>query len=136
MNLIIDANILASALIKDGINRELIVSESFNLYSPDFIIEEIIEHLGEFEQKTKLNREKLIFNFKELLRLANIRLINKNLFADFINPAIKISPDICDVAYFALALKLNCPIWSNDKLLKMQDKVKIYSTEEIFKLNL
>ena len=37
------------------------------------------------------------------------------------------------VKYFALALKLNCPIWSEDKALKKQSKVKVYSTSELLK---
>ncbi|PIN85274.1 MAG: hypothetical protein COV47_03030 [Candidatus Diapherotrites archaeon CG11_big_fil_rev_8_21_14_0_20_37_9] len=44
----------------------------------------------------------------------------------------KISPDPKDVPYFALALKLRCPIWTNDKLLKKQKKVKIISTSEFY----
>lgn len=35
--------------------------------------------------------------------------------------------------FFALALKLNCPIWSNENLHKKQSKVKIYSTSELIK---
>ena len=46
----------------------------------------------------------------------------------------KISPDINDTEYFALALKLKCSIWSNDKKLKKQNKVKVYSTEEIVRV--
>ena len=55
------------------------------------------------------------------------------MFFDFIDGAERISPDPKDTSYFALALKLNCPIWSNDKKLKEQNKIKIYSTEEIVK---
>jgi len=45
--------------------------------------------------------------------------------------AEKISPDPNDLMYFALALKLKCPIWSNDKELKKQNEVIIYSTEDL-----
>jgi len=45
------------------------------------------------------------------------------------------TPDPDDMAYFALALKLNCAIWSNDKKLKEQDKVKVYNTHELSKIN-
>ena len=38
-----------------------------------------------------------------------------------------------DVLYFALALKLKCGIWSNDKKLKEQNKVKVYCTGELLK---
>lgn len=41
------------------------------------------------------------------------------------------SPDPDDKMYFALALKLNIPIWSNDKELKKQKRVKVYTTEEL-----
>lgn len=41
---------------------------------------------------------------------------------------------VIDSEYFALALKLNCAIWSNDKRLKQQDKIKVYSTEDLVKV--
>lgn len=41
---------------------------------------------------------------------------------------------ISDTEYFALALKLKCSVWSNDKKFKKQDKVKVYSTNELIKL--
>jgi predicted nucleic acid-binding protein len=35
------------------------------------------------------------------------------------------------MVYHALALKLNCAIWTNDKKLKQQTKIKIYHTHEL-----
>ena len=53
----------------------------------------------------------------------------------FLKIAINISPDIKDVPYLALALKLNIPIWSNDKELKEKQKhVRVYSTPELLNL--
>jgi len=52
-------------------------------------------------------------------------------FKDFLNEAKLICPDPDDVEYFALALKLNCGIWSNDKRLKKQSKVKVFNTKEL-----
>ena len=45
--------------------------------------------------------------------------------------AKKLSPDPKDTEYLALALKLNCAFWSNDKKLKTQNKIKVYSTEDL-----
>ena len=46
--------------------------------------------------------------------------------------ARKISPDEKDTVYLALALKLRCGLWSNDKDLKeKQNSVQVYSTEEL-----
>lgn len=47
----------------------------------------------------------------------------------------KMAPDKDDAAYFALALKKNCGIWSNDKKLKDQDAVSVYSTHELAKMS-
>ena len=67
---------------------------------------------------------------KQLIELAEIKEFKKNEYVDFLSEAKNISPDPKDVPYFALALKFNCPIWTNDKLLKTQKKVKIISTHE------
>ena len=52
----------------------------------------------------------------------------------FIEEAEKLSPDADDMTYFALSLRLNCVIWSNDKELKKQGKIKIYNTKELANL--
>jgi predicted nucleic acid-binding protein len=41
MNLVIDANILFAALIKDNLTRQLLVSENIRLYAPEFIFNEV-----------------------------------------------------------------------------------------------
>ena len=44
------------------------------------------------------------------------------------------SPDIKDMDFLALALKLKSPLWSNDKILKKQDQVQILNSEEVIRL--
>ena len=39
-----------------------------------------------------------------------------------------------DIDFLAFALKMNCSIWSNDKLLKKQEKINIFNTKEIINL--
>ncbi len=36
-----------------------------------------------------------------------------------------------DIDFLALALKLGLPLWTHDKLLKEQDKIKILTTKDI-----
>lgn len=40
MELILDANILFSALIKSGLTRELMLNNELVLYAPEFMIDE------------------------------------------------------------------------------------------------
>jgi predicted nucleic acid-binding protein len=47
--------------------------------------------------------------------------------------AKEICPDPDDTEYFALALQLNCPLWSNDKKLKNQQEIRVINTIELLK---
>ncbi len=131
MNLVIDANIIFASLIKEGLSAELLFSLDLNLYSPEFVLEEIEKHRKEILEKTKRSKDE----FEEIIQIINliIKIIPKEDFKDHIEAAKKISHDIDDVQYLALALRLECPIWSNDKDFKKQDKVKIFSTNELLK---
>ena len=53
----------------------------------------------------------------------------------YVEEAEKLTPDPDDMAYFALALKLSCAIWSNDKKLKDQNKIKVYNSHELSKIS-
>ena len=133
MDLIIDANILFAALIKDSTSIDLIFSDNIRLFAPEFLLLEFKKHKKEILKKTKRTEKEFneIFTILENL----ITIIPKEDFKEFMERAKEISPDENDVPYFALALKLNVPLWSNDKKLKEQNLVKVYSTEEINRLN-
>lgn len=135
MKLVIDANIIFALLIKEGKTSSIFFNLLLDLYSPEFVLEEIEKHKNEILNKTKRSEEEFYKIFKLIKEI--ITIIPEKEIIDFINKAKQISPDIDDTIYFALALKLNCPIWSNDKKLKEQNKIKIYSTKEIInELNL
>ncbi len=65
----------------------------------------------------------------------NIVLVPKEIYSSKLNEAIEIMKDIDekDSPFIALAITLNCAIWSNDKDFKKQKKVKVYSTSELAK---
>ena len=132
MDLIVDANILFSILIKQGKTEELIFKNEFNLFTPEYIFEEFEEHKLEILDKTQRTNE----DFDKLIDILKkrIKTISNEETEKFIPEAEKISPNKDDIDYFALALKLRCPIWSQDKELKSQSKIKIYSTEELINL--
>jgi predicted nucleic acid-binding protein len=131
MDLVVDANILFSALIKSGITRNLLIFQRFNLFSAEYIFEEFKNHIKEIEKKIKVGKNELNDLLDMLLLESNITLIPLKKLRPFKDKAIRISPDPNDAIYFAVALKMNCPIWSNDKELKKQKHIKIYSTKDI-----
>ena len=129
MIVVIDANILFSALIKNSLTAELIFNEDLKLYTCEFILEEFFKYEKEIMQKTHRTREQFIIIMHQLRDI--ITVIHKEEYSHFIVEAEKFSPDPKDVMYFALAIKLGGNIWSNDKLLKNQNKVKVYLISEI-----
>jgi len=133
MDLVIDANILFSALIKNGIIRRIMLLDKINLYSAEYLFEEFNKHLKVIKSKTNADTYELkdfIYVFLE----SNVTIIPLKDLIPFKETAMRISPDLKDAFYFAVALKLNCAIWSNDKELKNQNYVKIYSTSDLVKI--
>jgi len=110
------------------------ISENI-FYVPEFIFEEINEHIDEIKQKTSLSEDELKEVLGQIIILGNIKIIHFEEFRIFEEKAKSITPDFDDVAYVALALKLKCPIWSNDKDLKNGLKsIKVYNSQEILKI--
>ena len=130
MKLVVDANILFAALIKKRSTAELLISDKFQLFAPEFLFEEFSKYEELILKKThRSNKE---FNqFLELLK-DQITIVPKKEITPFIDKAEKISPDPKDTIYLALALALKSNVWSNDKKLKEgQNKVNVLSTEEL-----
>lgn len=134
MDLVVDANVLLSALIKEGLTRKLMLNSSVTLYAPEFLLDEFAKHISVVSKKSGIPVEKLKPLVKEFFDETKIMVFATPELNNFMSKARVISPDPDDAIYFALALKLDCSIWSNDKKLKEQSKVRVYSTKEVAEL--
>lgn len=130
MKLIVDANILFAALIKEGSTAELLISDKLQLFAPEFLFTEFAKYEELILKKTHRSHEE--FNqFLDLLK-EQITVIPKKEIIPFTNKAEKISPDPKDTVYLALAIAIKSSIWSNDKKLKKgQEEIPVFSTEEL-----
>lgn len=120
-----------AALIKNSHTRHLLVLCGHKLHSPEYLIEELENNVDEILHKTELSKSMLIELFRQVIASAKVNIVPSEEYDAEMQAAKEVSPDINDAPYFALALKLGCPIWSNDKKLKEQDRVTVYSTEEL-----
>ncbi len=134
MNLVVDANIIFSTLISDGFTRNLLLLSSDSLYIPEFVFDEVLKYTDLLEKKAGLSKEEVESLLRELISAASIKVVPLADIREFSEMALEISPDPNDAHYFALALKLNCAIWSNDKALKRQNAVRVYSTSDLARL--
>ena len=129
MLVVVDTNIIVSAAIARSYSLDLIFDDHLQLLTPEFVEIEVVEHFEEVLSKSGLSENE----FRRLLNniFERIRVVGEQHYANFKDEALRISPDADDAPFFALALKENCAIWSNDKELKKQMRVKVISTPEL-----
>ena len=132
MELVVDANILFSALVKDSLTRKLFCSPKIDLFSPEFLLFELLKHEHEIEEKSGLTSAE----FRQLIAilLSRVSFVPKKDFENFLKKAFEISPDPEDTPFIALCMSKKIPLWSNDKALKKQKHVRVLTTEELLKL--
>ncbi len=132
MIIIIDANILFSALIKNSRTREIILkSDEFFLF-PSYIFIETQKYKEELLQKSRMPEK----DFNELFQLIlnKVLIVPNGVLVPYKKEAFEILRDIDpkDVLFVACALAYpGSIIWSNDKHLKKQTRVNVLTTEEI-----
>ena len=116
----------------DSTNSRLFSVLNFKFVSPSFVIKEFSKYEEECFKKSGLSKGDFIKRKKDVF--GKIEFIHFDEYSSILSKAREFSPDPDDSPYFALALKVGCSIWSNDNLLKTQDKVNVLSTEDIIKI--
>lgn len=132
MKIVIDTNVVMAMLIRPGIPLSLFFRSKLHIFAPGLLLIELENNKELLAKKTSLD-ETEIDNMIELLH-ANITFVHEENFLGMRRRATDVCPDVKDVVYFALALHLDCPIWSNEKKLKEQDIIDVYATHELIKL--
>ena len=132
MLLVADANILFSFFDAKSKARKLLLLKDVELFSPRFLLKELVEHKEEIEEKFGLSEGQFSLELK--LIETNVKLVPLKEFEDFVEKVKALSSDTDDLQYLALALKLNLPLWSNDKELKKQSVIKVFSTKELIEI--
>ena len=131
MGLVTDTNIIVAAILRKGDTRKIIFSKNFELYSPDRVHTEIIKHKEEFMKKAKMTNEEFLAAIE--LTFENISTVPVEEYIQFKAQAQKLAPKghEDDWPFLALALKLDCTLWTNDKALHEQKEVKTTTTKEL-----
>ena len=131
MKLVIDANVVISALIADSKTRELIVTLEPDLLTPAFVHDEVENHEDLIVEKSGMEPDR-VEQFIDLL-FQYIEVVP----ADDFYPAIEradaaigdTDPD--DVLYLACAIASEGALWSDDSDFDKQDLVDTYSTSDV-----
>ncbi|MEX0920980.1 MAG: PIN domain-containing protein [Candidatus Pacearchaeota archaeon] len=132
MRIVIDTNKLFSFFWKGSLIKKLIL-EGYDLYSPEFALEELENNKGEILRKTGLSRvdfEEFVIKLKKV-----VKFVPFSQYSERIPEAFNLLPkNPKDVDFLALAIKLNAAIVSNDKGLKKQSRVSIFEDSRLSEL--
>jgi predicted nucleic acid-binding protein len=132
MNIVIDSNILFSALIKDAVTRRMILNYDGFFLFPSYIFDKMHVHKAELLEKSGMNAQEfdklLHILLKKVFIVPHEVLQNYKVEASMIIREI----DINDTLFIACALAYqDSVIWSNDKNLKKQSRIKVLNTSEM-----
>ena len=132
MKLVIDTNIIISAIVRDSMTRKALLSPYFDLYTPDTAISELEKHSVLLMRKTGLSEER----FKGIIEfiMDSIIIVPSGTFEKFIPIAMDEMKEIdeTDSPFIALALSFsNNGIWSNDRHVQKQKLLRTWTTSEV-----
>ncbi|MFB6244942.1 MAG: PIN domain-containing protein [Candidatus Nanohaloarchaea archaeon] len=132
--IVVDTNILLSALISDSKTREIVVNIENQLVAPEAIYQEINKYRDLIRDKAGINEEELdeLLDrlFKHIQIVSNDKIKSEKTKAD--QELKEVDKD--DTIFLAAAIAVEGVIWSDDKDLQKQDLVEVYTTEEILEL--
>ena len=135
MKIIIDTNILLSALIKDSVTRKILIEAEWQFFYPEMSFHEVRKHKDLVLDKSGMKNEEYIQVLNQLFQ--NIELIPEESIYPTLKEANdimgKIDPD--DAVFLAAALGIpNSLIWSDDSDFDKQLKVRVLKTKDVVKL--
>ena len=135
MIIVIDTNVLISALIKDSFTRRVIVGSGMNFCYPEISLHELRKYEKLIMEKSGLGRDE----FDELLEkiLEYVVLIPTEVIHKHMDRAksIMLKTEPKDVVFISVALAFdNSVIWSDDKDFDRQDTIRIIKTGQFTKL--
>jgi predicted nucleic acid-binding protein len=132
MNIVLDSNILFSALIRDSKTRQIILECDGRFLFPSFVFTEVQKHKNELLEKSGMIDDD--FNGLLDLLLDKMDVVPEGVLLSHKEEAEKIVKDIDpdDALFVACALAYeDAVIWSDDKGLKKQSQVRVMDTAEI-----
>lgn len=131
MRLVVDTNVLFAAALRDALTRRLVLQGQHRLYVPPATLEEMDRHWPELVERAGTPEDLGRAVVRRLL--ARLTLVPAEALRATL-PAARaavadIDPD--DAPFVAAALAVGCDLWSNDKPLRRQRVVRVWSTGEL-----
>lgn len=136
MKLVIDTNVIFSALLKEGKTRDILLNEDVEIYIPEYFFSELMNYEDMIVKRTGIDKDE----YRTLIDLLflNIDVVPKEEFEEELDQAKEIMEEIDpdDSPFLGLAMEKDCFLWSDDGHFDDQDEVKVLGTTEVIKRTL
>lgn len=137
MKVVLDTNVLVSALMRAGFTRTLLVHPGLEPVTPEYAWDEVQRHLPSIAKRMGLGIEQV--RLAAGLLLGHVKTVPREEYAQEMARAAELLKDVDpdDVPFAALALATGLPLWTQDKaLLDCADFPTIASQELARRLGL
>lgn len=134
MRLVVDANVLVAAFMKESLTRELLMDDRFKLVTPEYGLQETYEVLKRPAVRKRLGVEPAIFEDLWKTLTQGIEVFPKSVYEPRLKQCLGIAPHAEDAPYLALAMCLKVAVWSNDSGLQGQSIVPVHTTKKLISL--
>lgn len=134
MKIIIDVNVILSALIKDSMKRKILIYSGLDFYFPKSSLDKINKYRDYVLKKSKLSLKE--YNLLLTTLLGYVNLLDDDEILKKWNEARKIFGHIDpeDMIFIAAALSIGAAIWSDDNDFDRQDEIRVFKTKEFQEL--
>lgn len=135
MKIVVDVNIILSALIRDSITSKIILKSKLNLYFPKPSLDKIKKYEKHILKKSGLNEASYTCILTDLFKY--VQLLSADEIKQNWDEAKRVMEHIDeeDVVFIAAALSLkDAIIWLDDSDFEKQNKIKIVKTRDMINL--
>ncbi|MAF34886.1 hypothetical protein CMO91_03505 [Candidatus Woesearchaeota archaeon] len=129
MRVVLDTNILFGFFWKRSGVRTLVEKNVLSLAAPKIALIELRRYKSAICKKANITPKQFLETLKRLPE--KVFIVDEEEYAEFMEPAKRLCPDPDDVAFFALALAFDRPLWTNDRMLDHQSKLRVFHTTEM-----
>lgn len=133
MILVVDTNVIISALLRQSITQEILFYYASICYTPEYVKQEIERHKKEIMDRSNYDEE--TFNTILSLIFSRITIVPEDQYRSYKEEVLKFTPHDKDWPFLALAMHLDAKLWTYDLPLKeRQNVVTVLTTKDLINI--
>lgn len=129
--LVVDANVLFSALLRDGTTRHVILYGDFDLHAPEHLFDELTRNRAYLVAKSGATEgafDLLLDAMRDRIRVIPTEVIRPHVAGAIAALGKK---DELDAPYVAAALAIRGGLWTQDKRLAKKARIPVFTTADL-----